>query len=254
MVKKLLSSLIVTIIVLIPDTLMGQQTSGLYFGGQTNVDVYKPYSEFGKAFNDKHNSVSSSTFAFHIFYNLPIGEKNSFGFGLCFKKIDHKITNRFDYQMLIFNQSPQQLDTFVFYSPATLHSKSYSLGTHLEFIRVVHSKKHIAGLVGLSSQFYFLEFFDARYNKSTIGIGNPWPMMYDTPSNFFFSSANASVNYALEFKSEKAVSFRLKASLGTNLYSDWDQFSKYVWIGLGAELGIPFRKKGHAISTSSKVK
>jgi hypothetical protein len=29
-----------------------------------------------------------------------------------------------------------------------------------------------------------------------------------------------------------------KVYVGTNLYSDWDQFKKYAWVGLGLEMGF----------------
>jgi hypothetical protein len=29
-----------------------------------------------------------------------------------------------------------------------------------------------------------------------------------------------------------------RVSVGTNLYSEWDQFRKYVWMGVGLEMGF----------------
>lgn len=249
--KNRFFSLLVTASLLIPSiSLLGQQTSGLYIGGQGNVDIYKPYSEFGKEFQKKHNNVSSSTFGFYTYYNLAFGQKNNVGFGVCFKQVKHTVSDKFLYtEHVVYNSS----DTIPFSDTYTLHSKSSSIGVHLQYDRVVHSKKNIRGLVGFTTQLYLLEFFNTRYNednKSNVGLGSMNPFVSDTPRNFFFSSANAAVSYALEFKNEKSVSFRLKASLGTNLYSDWDQFSKYVWIGVGGEFGIPFRTK----TASSKNK
>lgn len=240
--KSIVFYLFVVIATFTPQISVGQSKSGLYFGGQANLAVYKPYSEFGKEFQEKYNNVSSSTFSFYAFYNLVFKEKNNFGFGVCFKKIKHTVSDKFLYtEHFAYNSS----ELIPYPDKFSLYSKSSSLGIHLEYDRVIHSKKNIRGLVGFSTQLYLLEFFNTRYNEdnqSTVGLGGMSPFVSDTPRNFFFSSANASLSYALEFMDEKTVSLRLKASLGTNLYSDWDQFSKYVWIGLGAELGIPFRK------------
>jgi hypothetical protein len=248
--------LLAYIITFIPQSLNCQIANRFQFGLQTNLDIYKPYSPFGKEFNKKYNNVSSFTYSVHVYYNISLDNKKSIGFGFCLKKIQHKIVNKFDYQCNVIQPPFGSTDTIIYYSPTTLHSKSTSIGTHFEFNRIIHSQKKLQGILSITNQLYFLEFFKSQYDlhNEHSGLDNPLPMLQSTPRNFFFSSVNASVSYALEFMDEKAVSFRLKASLGTNLYSDWDQFSKYVWIGLGAELGFPFRKKGHAISTSSKVK
>ena len=51
-------------------------------------------------------------------------------------------------------------------------------------------------------------------------------------------------------KKNENFDFVLRASLGTNLYSDWDQFKSYAWLGLGIELGFGNGKS----KDSSKVK
>ncbi|ASS50752.1 MAG: hypothetical protein A3D31_14445 [Candidatus Fluviicola riflensis] len=240
--KSILFFLLIVLVNFIPQKLIGQSKSGLYIGGQGNLDIYKPYSEFGKEFQKKYNNISSSTFGFYTYYNIAFAQKNNLGFGVCFKQIKHTVSDKFLYTEHVSYSSG---DTVPFHDPFSQYSKSSILGIHLEYDRVIHSKKNIRGLIGLATQLYFLEFFNTRYNEhnnSTVGLDGMSPFVSDTPRNFFFSSANASVSYALEFKTEKSVSLRLKASLGTNLYSDWDQFSKYVWVGLGGELGIPFRK------------
>lgn len=157
--------------------LLGQQTSGIHVGLQANLDIYKPYSEFGKQFNDKYNNVSSSTFSFYAFYNKALNVKNTIGLGFCSKYIRHKITDKFNYQMYISNPPSGSPDTMVFYDPISLYSRSFSIGTYLEYNRVIHSKKNVTGLVGIATQFYFLEFFNAHYNESTVGLQNRNPLL-----------------------------------------------------------------------------
>jgi len=230
------------LIILVPQSvLLGQNTSGFNIGGLKNLDVYKPYSPFGKEFNEKHNNVTSSTNCIYAFYTTSIDEKNSISFGGCFKSIKHKITGKFNYQMYISDPLSSSPDTTIYYLPSNLYSSSASFGVHLEYNRIIHSKKRISGLVGLSTQFYLLEFFGAHYSEQyTV----PRLLMSDTPRNFFFSSANTSLHYAIEFKDKLDYeSLRLKVSVGTNLYSDWDQFKRYVWVGVGAEIGIRTHKK-----------
>jgi hypothetical protein len=249
--------LLACLITVIPwNSLNAQIANSFQLGLQTNLDVYKPYSSFGKEFNKKYNNVSSFTYSVYGYYSIVLDNKQSFGLGFSLKRIQHKIVNKFDYQINVVQPPFGSNDTVIYYSPTTLYSKSTSIGAYFEFNRIIHAKKKRHGILGIATQLYFLEFFKSHYDlhNEHSGLDDPIPMLQSTPRNFFFSSANASLSYALEFMDEKSVSFRLKASLGTNLYSDWDQFSKYVWIGVGGEFGIPFRKKGHAISTSSKVK
>ncbi|HLP55209.1 MAG TPA: hypothetical protein VK151_09275 [Fluviicola sp.] len=247
--RYIVFSLIGSLVAFVPQKSVCQSKSGIYIGGQINLDIYKPYSEFGKEFQEKHNNISSFTYGFHAYYNLAFGQKNNLGFGISFKKIKHTVSDKF-----LYTEHPaySSSDTIPYTDPFSLNSKSSSLGIHLQYDRVIHSKKNIRGLVGFTTQLYLLEFFNTRYNEdnqSTVGLGGLSPMVSDTPRNFFFSSANVAMSYALEFMDEKSVSLRLKASVGTNLYSDWDQFSKYVWIGLGAEFGIPFRKEKSKVVT-----
>jgi hypothetical protein len=51
-------------------------------------------------------------------------------------------------------------------------------------------------------------------------------------------NVNFSIYTEYQFLINDRFSLGSKLSFGTNLYSDWDQFRKYVWMGVGLELGF----------------
>jgi hypothetical protein len=55
---------------------------------------------------------------------------------------------------------------------------------------------------------------------------------------FPLSSIDLSIFYSNRWQLKDNFSLGARVSLGTNLYSDWDQFKKYAWLGLGLELGF----------------
>lgn len=52
----------------------------------------------------------------------------------------------------------------------------------------------------------------------------------------------SSVFYRQSFHWSDYFTFSGRISVGTNVYSDWDQYKRYVWIGLGLEAGFGKKK------------
>jgi hypothetical protein len=227
----------------------------LKLGYERNLDLVK-YTKTADVFIDQGFDVWSSTQKAELFCAMPlVHSKWNLGAGVAYKLIQHKVKDYFVYSPY---QSSANGNTYYKELEGDAESTSKSIGLKLEVSRIIHQREMFFGSIGLNTEWYFLEFYNSTYTKSTISASETIeaePKMVDTQKNFFFSSCNLSTFYRFEFTPKSTdLSLAVKLSLGTNLYSDWDQFSKYVWIGLGGELGIPFRKKGHAISTSSKVK
>jgi hypothetical protein len=61
---------------------------------------------------------------------------------------------------------------------------------------------------------------------------------------YLFPELNVSLDYNIMLLLKKGFSLGATVQIGTNLYSDWDQFKKYAWLGVGLELGIGRSKKG----------
>jgi hypothetical protein len=56
--------------------------------------------------------------------------------------------------------------------------------------------------------------------------------------NFFLSAVDLNVFYQFNWIISPNFSLGLRASIGTNLYSDWNQFKKYLWAGFGLHVGF----------------
>ena len=129
--------------------------------------------------------------------------------------------------------------------PADLSCKSHQIALNLEGEYVFKSKGKLKSSVGISSEIYLFEFFKSEYiSNDRFNAGNTGnevlllPLVQDTPRNFFFSAANLNLFYKYTWLQSSGFSLAAKVNLGTNLYSDWDQFKKYAWLGLGLEVGF----------------
>ena len=69
-------------------------------------------------------------------------------------------------------------------------------------------------------------------------------------NGFFLSGVNISAYYRQVFQLHENFSLAARISLGTNLYSDWDQYKKYAWLGLGLEMGFRYVESGPLVRSS----
>lgn len=227
----------------------------LKLGYERNLDLVK-FTETADVFMDQGFDVWSSTQKVELFCTIPlVHSKWNLGAGVGYKLIKHRVSDYFLY-------SPSESmngNTYYKETAGDAESRSKSLGVKIEVSRIIHQRKKFYGSVGLNTEWYFLEFYRSWFTEpdSPYIVYNETeakPKMVDTQKNFFLSSCNLSSFYRFELQHpDVGPSLALKLSLGTNLYSDWDQFSKYVWIGVGGELGIPFRKKRADTPTSTNT-
>lgn len=222
-------------------------------GYEKNIDLVK-FTETADVFIDQGFDVWSSTQKVELFCTIPLVHSNwNLGVGVAHKLIKHKVKDYFLYSPF---ESSANGNTYYKELEGDAESTSKSVGLKLEVSRIIHQREKFNGSVGLNTEWYLLEFYNSAFTKSTTSTGTieAEPQMMDTRKNFFLSSCNLSSYYRFEFTPKSTdLSLALKISLGTNLYSDWDQFSKYVWIGLGGELGIPFWKKRAKLPSSNNV-
>lgn len=118
------------------------------------------------------------------------------------------------------------------------------------------SKSKQLGKIGLSSAIHLYEYANARFenefNTVNTESSNPdaWEAVYSYPgapyntspfsyfSHFYLASVDLSVFYRHILQVSPKLNLAARISLGTNLYSDWDQFKKYAWLGVGLEMGF----------------
>lgn len=217
-------------------TILAISFSQFNLGITKNINLFNKYApETEEYIKDNNGRVSNSMFSVSLGYNLIKRKKFSIQTGFIFKNIkliaEDKIKayytlnwNTGNFEMVLENRD--------------LVFKSKSLGFSNNFSYNLFSGEKIKNEVGISNELYFWEHFRSHYYKSNTDVEvEGAPSQYGF-SDFFFSSANLSLFYCFTFQQSEKFSLATKISLGTNLYSDWNQFKKYAWLGVGLELGF----------------
>lgn len=195
-----------------------------------------------------------------VFYTLPSEKRFTYSVGFSYRKINAKTIDRITHwnyttsyliSGIYFNDTIYQ----VYKDPADLVSESKNVGITNELSFKISEMKKMKHFVGIKTEVYLYEKFNSYYHSddfSTIGnqsndlssdANKPYPTYYGNNTPFNFHSINVFVNYRILLNVTNYVSLAAKLSLGTNLYSDWDQFKKYAWLGVGLEMGFNFKKK-----------
>lgn len=203
---------------------------------EQNLDWYKPYTKEAQEYLILNEKVSSYTSKIQL--EMPIVQRNhfEFGLGINYKRINHQVKNKINY-FVIFDGTTK-------YSPADIISKSHSIGLNFyEKYNLINREKY-CGQIGINSTFYVFEIYNSEYKFQISDAGlNPYFEGSFHPFNnnevlFPLSSIDLSIFYINRWQLKDNFSLGARVSLGTNLYSDWDQFKKYAWLGLGLEMGF----------------
>jgi hypothetical protein len=138
------------------------------------------------------------------------------------------------------------------------NQRSHSLGINMDFRYSFFEKNKIKQEVGAVTNVYFFEHYASSYITNDQGKmtrtdkdvkeGNTTTTFdYVVPLNqykfalhhlFFLSAVDLNVFYQFNWIISPNFSLGLRASIGTNLYSDWNQFKKYLWAGFGLHVGF----------------
>jgi hypothetical protein len=152
------------------------------------------------------------------------------------------------YHFSAFGTSPAS--TVVLEKPLDYESISKQTGVELDFRLQLKKNEKYIGFVGVRSASYFFEDFKYRYmnddppisqqvgggaNGETFGYLEEYNSL---PFWNHYAATNLQLYYGYNCIPNKHISFAAKLSLGTNLHSDWDQFRKFLWLGVGVEMGI----------------
>ncbi len=240
--RKLITVVFCLIVV---QSIPAQNYGELRFGYAYSLDILK-YTTTARSYDKEFNRIDSQTQSMQLGYYRSFNDQQwCFGSGIAYKKTELTIDDYFSYYPLMDWGG----DVTYLLTSGSYTSKSNSIGLFLEATRKVHQWKNSRGSVGVNTQWYLFEVFNAHYSSTAkVPNGNSPvftnPSVYDLPRNFFLSSCNLSAFYRCELQAhEPNLSVALKISVGTNLYSDWDQFKRYAWVGVGAEIGIRTHKK-----------
>jgi uncharacterized protein YxeA len=216
---------------------------------QHNFDLYKPYTEEAQEYLKINDYVKSQTNEIQIKYRVIDKSKYQCYIGLAYKNIQHTVYNKIKEIPYDVFSSGAIVYSSTFYAPSDLVSVSHSMGLGIDNQFCLFKRKKTNGYVGFGIGLFFYENFKAKYrvdysNAPTNGVYSEPSPMNDQDGGLMISSMNTSVFYLHSWNVSEKFRLGAKISLGTNLYSDWDQFQRYVWLGAGIELGFGKVKKG----------
>lgn len=212
-----------------------------------NIDVWNPFSEATEKYQDSSGNIYSSTWGINLQSDIISKPRWSLSAGISYKKINYRVTDRihtWKYSYSFFNSGTLYYYevTRNFEDPADLVSESNSFGLNSEFAFKLMDKSKLSHAIGVRPDIYFLEYFNSEYESDDFtsnDIEESIPKPAEGPSNhLFFSSMNCDLFYRFTWYASNRLSIGAKVDFGVNLYSDWAEFKRYGYIGLGVELGF----------------
>jgi hypothetical protein len=217
----------------------------VYLSYTRNLDIYKPYTALTQEYMKVNDKIFSSTQSFNLRLTAKTKTKFTWDIGLSYKQINHLVEGKILGYYKHFLSPSSGVDYYYLVNEKLdLKSNSNSLGLINQFDFVLKEKNKLTQKIGFSSELYAYERFFSIYVTESgaeaneeISNLNLYPLN-GSKRSFFMSSFNFACHYLLLYKYQSNFSLATKISLGTNLYSDWDQFKKYVWLGVGLELGF----------------
>lgn len=213
-------------------------------GYQKNSEIFDPYAPNMENYLQSGQNVESSSWSIYAQYAVFNRKRWSLLAGITFKKTNFIAEDRITNSIYYNNGN---MVNYIYKDPIDYVSKSNSFGISAEFNYNLFANKIIRGQIGINSELYFLESFRATY-VTTDTKYNPYqaipiPEVGTIPKMFIYSASNISFFYRTSLNISPKISPAFKLSIGTNLHSDWNQFSRYAWLGLGLEVGFGQFKK-----------
>jgi hypothetical protein len=204
-----------------------------------NIDLYKPYTEFAQIYIEKYpDKVSSHTHSSAFTYEFRKEKILSPLLGISYQYTNLTVKDRATFKnKLIYNdQIMQVVDTVLYQFNSDYINRSRSVGLNLGLQVMVSKSLRSRSYLGMNSTVYLWERCGASVTDVSIDL-----LMFPQigyRQAFFLSSVNIETFYKYRFYFHERFSLAARVSIGTNLYSEWDQFRKYVWMGVGLELGF----------------
>jgi hypothetical protein len=186
-----------------------------------NLGLWRPYTETTQLYISNGGVIESNHLALSAKYLIFSKNNYSFYSGVNYQRINHRVKG------------------YSLNKDIVTHSDR--LGFSSSFGRIVHSNEVILGHLSLTSEVYIGEFYESYYvfYQSSSSVDDNYQR-----KKYLFPEVNVSLDYNVMLLLKNSFSLGATVQIGTNLYSDWDQFKKYAWLGVGLELGIGRSKKG----------
>ncbi len=241
-------------VVSISQLVYSQKQKLVHFNFTQNINIWKPYSLANENSDVKFNR-RSSTRTWSIMYTAINKPDFALKVGLAVKDINYIVYNRVStFTKTIYDDLPPEdsIGTYIEFEPTDFRSKSVNLGVHLSVGKKINAQRPM--FIGLSAEIYPFEFFKAYYEQRYVTLSVKGLKEQDRLLlTRRFANANISAFYSYYFLNKQRVSLAVKLSAGANLYSDWNQFSRYAWVGLGLEVGFGQFKKDKNSGTDAPL-
>ncbi len=221
-------------------------------GFEQNIQFYLPLTETAQVYEFDKEDFKTNTFSIYSNFEHSLNKRFNFSLGLNYKQTSFKVDNIIkEIEYKEYNSSSGDLiDSGYFVSNVGYNTLSQSFGFNLHVIFNINETDQYKHQVGLTSSTYIIELFEVDFNDDILKNApqdqwynyytyrTPNLGMYGARNGFYFSTVNLSKYYRFTYQINQNFSLAARISLGTNLYSDWDQFKKYAWLGVGLEMGF----------------
>ncbi len=217
------------------------------------VGLNQKYSPIFNAYlNDSiKNSYSHSTI-FNFDYNIKLNTKHTFvvSFSVFKRKIrvkEWKTKWTYYYDEYHYHKDTTHPIDFL------LIQRESGLGLGYEYLALSENKMEIKFGARLNSYFLSSNASRITLTNSNLPVFNYYSVSFNKPLQYLplywlekklsFSS-NLEINTKLMYAITPTRSLGIRLSMGTSLHSNWDNFSNYVYLGLGAEYSFgKFKEK-----------
>jgi hypothetical protein len=224
------------------------------FGYQPSVILKQVYNPILTQFlKENSKTAQSKNTQFYIDRAIKLTEKHTIGFGLNVQLRELRLNKYMDSLEKYCNCPQPEINNTLEYRPVDNVSTIPSTGLNINYEYTFKQMKKIDFRFGGIFTQYFVNNPNENskltlpekkqdYNKTISSykyINGPTSVLLN--GNY---SANLQVYGKLAFKLHAKHSFALRLSLGTSLYSNWNNFSKYLWLGTGLEYSFgKFKEK-----------
>lgn len=225
------------------------QRNYLNVGYQHNIDLWVPYGN-GKPYQDTSNAITSNSWGLYILGEIISKQDWGINIGIVYRKLNYKIKDRiYSWNYPIYespNLTPVDTIQITYNDPADLIANSKSIGGIIEGYYNLLVKEKLKISTGISTEIFFYENYYSTYQSSDFSKYNTdkHPQPANPPlTKWFLSSINSSIYFRSTWYFSSHFNIGGKISIGTNIYADWEQFKRYIWVGVGVEMGFGGSKR-----------
>jgi hypothetical protein len=249
----------ICLFIIIPFNLLAQNGVSIY--ANYIVPIHKQYVLGVYEFQKQGYKVNLNSFNIGISSQIYKRKKISIRLGIDYQFVDLILHNKLDsvsYRYEVqdsHGEHHSHNDVYYFTKDKPdFHNQGHKLALNLS--SYYYFGKRNEHNIGLVTNFYLLEFnrgfykslelddlrkkYEFDFNYLT-GGGHSRLLLnkqYNLSRNFFLSAVDLNLFYQFNWILSPNFSLGLRASIGTNLYSDWNQFKKYLWAGFGLHVGF----------------